>query len=225
VERVDAEALRATGRAERPASGGGRALVSVGRPFPGAELRVVDADGRPVPERTEGEIVLRGPSVMSGYFGDPVATAGAFRSGWLRTGDAGFVADGELFVTGRLKAVLIRGGEKYHAEDLERAAERVEDVRHGCSAAFAVDAAAGEEIVVVVERTPRATVDPVLLARRVSDQVARAEGVTAAAVHVTPPGAVPKTSSGKVQRERCRAMLLARSLETLASHAAAGGVR
>jgi acyl-CoA synthetase (AMP-forming)/AMP-acid ligase II len=188
--------------------------VSVGTALAEAELRVVDPEGKAVPERVEGEIVLRGPSVMSAYYGDPEATERSLRHGWLHTGDMGFLADGELFVTGRSKAVLIRAGEKYHAEDLERAAERVGDVRIGCSAAFAVDAPGGEEVVVVVERSARASVDPIQLARRVADEVRRAEGVSAS-VHVAAPGKVPKTSSGKVQRERCRACLLGGALEIL----------
>lgn len=221
VEVVDAEVLRSTGRAERARTGAGRAVVSVGRAFPGAELRVVDGEGKALPERTEGEIVLHGPSVMSGYYGDPEATERVVREGWLHTGDMGFIADGELFVTGRLKAVLIRAGEKYHAEDLERAAERVPDVRNGCSAAFAVESSGGEEAVLVVERGARATVDPKALARSVADEVRRAEGMAPGVVHVVAPGQVPKTSSGKVQRERCRASLLGGSLEILGSHSSA----
>lgn len=218
VEVVDAEVLRSTGRVERPRGETGRTVVSVGRAFPGSELRVVDADGSPVPERVEGEVVLRGPSVMSGYHSDPEATARSIRDGWLHTGDMGFIAEGELFITGRLKAILIRAGEKYHAEDLERAAEGVDDVRTGCAAAFAVETTAIDEIVLVVERGARATVDPDLLARKVGEEVRRAEGITANAVHVVAPGQVPKTSSGKVQRERCRAMLLGGSLEVLGSY-------
>jgi fatty-acyl-CoA synthase len=218
VEVVDAEVLRATGRVERPRGQGGRAVVSVGRAFSGSELRVLDAAGHPVPEHVEGEIVLRGPSVMSGYYSDPEATAGTIRDGWLHTGDMGFLADGELFVTGRLKAVLIRAGVKYHAEDLERAAERVRDVRTGCSAAFAIDRPAGEDVVIVVERAARATTDPLALGRAVADEVRRAEGIAADAVHVVAPGQVPKTSSGKVQRGPCRASLLAGEIEILGSY-------
>jgi acyl-CoA synthetase (AMP-forming)/AMP-acid ligase II len=221
VEVVDGDVLRSTGRAERARGDAGRTVVSVGRAFPGSELRVVDAEGTPLAERAEGEIVLRGPSVMSGYYGDPEATGRTIRDGWLHTGDMGFVADGELFITGRLKAVLIRAGEKYHAEDLERAAEGVRDVRTGCSAAFAVEASGAEQIVLVVERGARATVDPAQLARAVADEVRRAEGITASVVYVATPGQVPKTSSGKVQRERCRAMLLDGSLEMLGSHSSA----
>ncbi len=218
VEVVDGEILRATGRADPAPPGSGRTVVSVGRALPGAELRIVDAEGNPLPERAEGEIVLRGPSVMAGYYGDPDATERTLRDGWLRTGDTGFTADGELFVTGRLKAVLVRAGEKFHAEDLERAAERVTDVRHGCSAAFAVERSGTEEVVVVVERAARATIDPTELAHRVAGEVLRAEGMTPSVVHVAAPGQVPKTTSGKVQRDRCRAALRERSLDILGSH-------
>jgi acyl-CoA synthetase (AMP-forming)/AMP-acid ligase II len=221
VEVVDGEILRSTGRVERGRPEAGRTVVSVGRALPGSELRVVDAEGRPLPERVEGEIVLRGPSVMGGYYGDREATDRCLRGGWLHTGDLGFVAEGELFVTGRLKAVLIRAGEKYHAEDLERAAERVDDVRHGCSAAFAVSASGGEDVVIVVERAARSTVDPAQLARRVAEEVLRTEGLTASVVHVAGPGEVPKTSSGKIRREQCHARLLEGSLEILGSHSRA----
>jgi len=223
VEVLDGEVLRATGRAERARGGAGRTVVSVGRAFPGSELRVVDGEGKPLPERGEGEVVLRGPSVMSGYYGDPEATGRTIRDGWLHTGDMGFVADGELFVTGRLKAVLIRAGEKYHAEDLERAAERVPDVRTGCSAAFPIENSGAEHVVLVVERGARAKADPSQLARDVADEVRRVEGLAASFVHVAAPGQVPKTSSGKVQRERCRTSLLGGSLEILGSYSSPAG--
>jgi acyl-CoA synthetase (AMP-forming)/AMP-acid ligase II len=222
VEVVDTGVLRSTGRVEPASSDAGRAVASVGPPLPGAELRIVDADGKPLPDRVEGEIVLRGPSMMHGYWADHGASAATIRNGWLHTGDTGFVADGELFVTGRLKAVLIRGGEKYHAEDLERAAERVADVRPGCSAAFLLDASGDEEVVLIVERGARATGDPRQLARSVADEVRRAEGIAARAVHVASPGQVPRTSSGKVQRDRCRASFLAGSLEVLGSFPSSG---
>lgn len=218
VEVVDTGVLRTTGRAERPRGGEGRTVVSVGRPFAGSELRVVDPAGKALPERVEGEIVLRGPSVMSGYFGDAEATEKTLREGWLHTGDMGFVAEGELYVTGRLKSVLIRAGEKFHAEDLERAAERAEEVRTGCSAAFAVEKPGAEDAVVVVERSARAKTDPVLLARRVADEIRRAEGISPSVVHVVAAGHVPKTSSGKVRREECRTRLLGGRLDVLGSH-------
>lgn len=218
VEVLDPEVLRSTGRAEPVRGGRGRSLVSVGRAFPASELRIVDPAGVPVGDRVEGEIVVRGPSVMSGYHADADATSRALRDGWLHTGDMGFLADGELFVTGRLKSVLIRAGEKYHAEDLERAAERVRGVRPGCSAAFARERSPAEEVVVIVERAARETAAPEAIAREVADTVRRAEGIAADVVHVVSPGQVPKTSSGKVQRERCRTVLETGEIEILGSY-------
>jgi acyl-CoA synthetase (AMP-forming)/AMP-acid ligase II len=212
-EDVDAEALRAEGRAE-PAREGrpSRRLVSVGHAFPGSELQIVDPGGTPLPDRREGEITLRGPSVMQGYFREPEATAEALRDGWLWTGDLGYLADGELFITGRRKSVLIRAGRKFHATDLEAAAERVPGIRRGCSAAFSIDGGSREQLVVVVERTRAAAADVAGLERRVGDAVAESEGLRPDRVVVVPPRSIPKTSSGKVQRATCRELLLGGTL-------------
>jgi acyl-CoA synthetase (AMP-forming)/AMP-acid ligase II len=213
-EDVDVASLAAEGRAERAGEGRpSRRVVSVGLPFPGSELRIVDPeDGTPLPERREGEITLRGPGVMQGYFRDPDASAETIRDGWLWTGDLGYLAGGELFITGRRKSVLIRAGRKYHATDLEAAAERVPGVRRGCSAAFCVEGTSREELVVVVERSRSAKDDPAAFARRVGDAIAESEGLRPDRVHVVPARAVPKTSSGKVQRGACRELLLAGTL-------------
>ena len=209
TEDVDAAAL-AAGRAWPAREGApSRRLVSCGSGFSGSEIRIVDPDdGTALPERREGEITLRGPGVMQGYFEDPDATAATLRDGWLWTGDLGYLADGELFVTGRRKSVLIRAGRKYHATDLEAAAERVPGVRRGCSAAFPVEGAAREELVLVVERSRSASAEAAGLAERVATAVAESEGVRPDRVHVAPPRSVPKTSSGKVQRGACRELLL-----------------
>lgn len=216
IDRIDPETLRRDGVAA-PVADDGRALVSVGTAFPGAAVVVVDAvSGGPLPERHEGEIVLRGPSLMSGYFGDPDATATALRDGWLHTGDLGYLAEGELFVTGRLKAVVIRAGEKHHAEDLEAAAERVPGTRRGCSAVFAVDGPAGEELVIVVERSRQALEPAAALARLVVSELQKGAGLRPDRVLVASPGAVPKTTSGKVERRECHNLLERGELELLA---------
>jgi acyl-CoA synthetase (AMP-forming)/AMP-acid ligase II len=212
-DEVDVEALR-DGRAAPAVPGRpSRSVVSVGLPFPESELRIVDPEtGAPLPERREGEITLRGPSLMQGYFQDPEATTEALRDGWLWTGDLGYLAGGELYITGRRKSVLIRAGRKFHASDLEQAAERVEGVRRGCSAAFSVEGPAREELILVVEHTRSAAGDAAGLARRVEQAVAASEGLKPDHVHVMPPRSVPKTSSGKVQRGACRDLLLSGEL-------------
>jgi fatty-acyl-CoA synthase len=127
-------------------------VVSCGIPGPGHEVRVVDALGRSLPERSEGEIVSEGPSVGDGYYGDPAATAEVFREGAIHTGDMGFLADGELYVTGRRKNLIIVRGRNYHPNDLELAATTVDGVRRGGAAAFASPGADGaEEVTLVLE--------------------------------------------------------------------------
>jgi acyl-CoA synthetase (AMP-forming)/AMP-acid ligase II len=213
IEEVDVEALR-DGRADPAVPGRpSRRVVSVGRPLSGSELRIVDAEtGASLAERREGEIILRGPSLMRGYFQDPEATAEVLRDGWLWTGDLGYLAHGELYITGRRKSVLIRAGRKYHAGDLEGAAERVPGVRRGCSAAFSVDGEAREELILVVEHSRSAAADTAGLAQRVELAVAASEGLKPDRVLVVPPRSVPKTSSGKVQRSACRELLLSGEL-------------
>jgi fatty-acyl-CoA synthase len=100
IDRVCAEAMK-RGEAKAPNGRGTIELVSCGRPFPGHQLRIVDESGSPVAERVVGQILLRGPSVTAGYWGHPEVTAEVFRDGWLHTGDLGYLADGELYVSGR----------------------------------------------------------------------------------------------------------------------------
>jgi fatty-acyl-CoA synthase len=117
--------------AEPAASGPSMALVSCGVPLPGHQLDIVDEDGRSVRDREVGEIRLAGPSVMAGYYRDDALTSETIRDGWLHTGDLGYLADGELFVCGRVKDVLIVNGRKYHPQDLEWAVDDLAGVRRG----------------------------------------------------------------------------------------------
>ena len=139
IDDVEREALYRDGQARiaGPSAPSVR-LVSVGRPGWQTDLRIVDDDGRSLPERQVGEIVLRGPSVMKGYFNDGDATARAIREGWLHTGDLGYLAGGRLFITGRRKDLIIKNGRNYYPQDLERAVDRIPGARSGCVAAFSV---------------------------------------------------------------------------------------
>src|SRR5262249_6094380 len=133
VERIEAEAFAATGEARVVGAGAGAGagadsganaltVVSVGVPIQGHRVRIVDADGRELADGRQGEIEAAGPSRMIGYHGEPEATAAAFAGEWLKTGDLGYTRDGELFVTGRKKDVIIRGGRNYYPQDIEAAA-------------------------------------------------------------------------------------------------------
>jgi fatty-acyl-CoA synthase len=188
-----------------------RRLARLGRAVPGLELRVVEpSSGRPRAEREVGEIEIRGSTVTPGYYRNPEATRAAFRDGWLRTGDLGYLADGELVACGRIKDVIVVGGRKVFPEDVERAASRVEGVRAGNVIAFGVEGRRGRERVVVVAEVREAVAERLRTA--VVAAVRGAVGLVPEDVVLVSPGTLPKTSSGKLQRSLCRARYLAEEL-------------
>ncbi|MCS6800066.1 MAG: fatty acyl-AMP ligase [Myxococcota bacterium] len=209
VDRVDAAALRA-GRAV-PAGPDAQAveLVGCGVPFPDHELRIVDEAGRTLPERVVGEIVTRGPSVTSGYFENEEATRESWREGWLHTGDLGYVADGELFVCGRIKDLIIVRGANYHPQDIEWAVSDLEGVRRGNVVAFSTMVDGFESLVVAAEA---ASSDAPELRRRIAQLVQERFGLVPSHVAIVPVGTLPKTSSGKAQRRRTRMLFEERAL-------------
>jgi fatty-acyl-CoA synthase len=203
VDTVDRTVLEHE-RFARPASGpDARRLALLGRTLRGLELRVCDPDtGRPLGDREVGELELRGTSVTPGYYGRPDVTAASFRDGWLRTGDLGYVVDGEVVVCGRIKDVIIVGGRNVYPEEIERAAATVEGVRAGNVIAFGVEGRRGKEGIVVVAEH-RAD-DLPALHDAVIDRVCDAVGIPPLEVVFVDPGTLPKTSSGKLQRAACK---------------------
>jgi fatty-acyl-CoA synthase len=178
-------------------------LAGCGRAFPDHELRIVDEGGRPLPERHVGAIVASGPSVMQGYFEDPEATADALRDGWLHTGDLGYIADGQLFVCGRTKDLIIRQGRKYHPPDLESVISDLPGVRASGVVVFGVSRIEDDdEVVAVVEA--RATVAPGDVIEQVRRRVRETAGLELDRIIVAPPGTIPRTTSGKVRRAETR---------------------
>ncbi len=213
TERVAATALHAEGRAT-PANDPTDTveLTACGRAFQGHEVAVFpseaagdDAASAPLPERAVGEIRVRGPSVTRGYFGEPPRDDAG---GWLRTGDLGYLAGGELFVCGRSKELVIVGGRNYFPQDLEEPAATVPGVRPGHLVAFGACAPAGdrEQVVLVVEATARDAAARDAVARAVARAVTGATGLPVDEVHVVRAGALPKTSSGKLRRAEVRAL-------------------
>mgnify|MGYP002632571138 CR=1 FL=1 len=162
-------------------------LVSVGKALPEFDIEV-----------REGIIWTRGPSLMKGYLGRPDLTATALVDGWLNTGDLGFFHEGELYVTGREKDVLILNGRNHAPHPVEQAADHVQGVRTGCAAAvsFRPEGAASETLVLFVERNKGATVDPSLVAASVLERC----GLRCGQVVIVDPGTLPRTSSGKLRR-------------------------
>ncbi|MCO5170559.1 MAG: AMP-binding protein [Planctomycetes bacterium] len=204
-----------------PAGDADRAtLVGNGRAFPGMEVRIAGAEGEDKGERAVGEVWVRSPSLAAGYFGDRAATEATFveRDGarWLRTGDLGLLDGGDLFICGREKDLMIVRGRNFHPQDLEQEAGRVDGVRTGNAVAFAVERDGQEAAVVVAEVDPRATRAPEDVRREVVEAISAAFQLALAEVLLLPPGSIPKTSSGKLQRGLVKEAYLRGDLATFA---------
>jgi 1-acyl-sn-glycerol-3-phosphate acyltransferase len=154
----------------------------------------------------QGRIEFRGPSATAGYFRNPTATARLFDGGWLDTGDLGYLVDGELYVTGRVKDIIIRGGHNVHPQELEEAVAQLPGVRKGGVAVFpAADRVHGtERIVVVVESLERSAQARAQLVARVNGLALDLIGLPVDEVLLAPPRSILKTSSGKLRRGACR---------------------
>lgn len=202
----------------------GKELVSCGAPLPGVEIRIVDPEsGVPQPADQVGEVWLAGPSRCAGYWNHPRTSREVFEARvegdpdtpWLRTGDLGFLHEGELFHCGRLKDLVILRGQNYYPQDVEAIVQQDPRVRAGCSAAFSVvaDDAAEEALVVVAElRDPAQVPDGAALSR----QVQAALGIVVDTLVWIPARTIAKTSSGKVSRHRVKQAHLAGELRVIA---------
>ncbi len=207
VETVSRRTFGREGRAVPAADEQGMKFVSCGMPLPGHEVRLMDEKGRVVEaDRAVGRLEFRGPSASAGYFRSFPGQPPLVRDGWLDSGDLAYRAEGEIFITGRSKDLIIRGGRNLVPQELEEVAGEVEGIRKGCVAAFGVmDEAAGTEQVVIVAETREPEGEGRELIRsNVMAAIADAAGVPVDVVVLVGPGSVPKTSSGKVSRSGCR---------------------
>jgi fatty-acyl-CoA synthase len=203
VDRIDPEAYQVDGIAEPSDDDTALEYVSCGRPFPRHEIVVVGPDDEELPERRVGEVVFRGPSVAKGYFDDAEKTAETFSELGLHTGDLGYIADGELYVTGRKKDLIILNGRNYDPQSIEWVVQEVDGVRKGNVVAFSVPGERTEELVVVAE--VKGEVDNPALVDAIGAAVRDELMIAPADVALVPRGALPKTSSGKLQRAKTRA--------------------
>ncbi len=198
---IDPSRLAKSGHAVDHPDRGGRRIASVGVPVPGVEVVLRDEAGGDVGERRLGDIWVRGPSVMRDYFDAPAATARVLLDGWLATGDRGFFADGELYVCGRAKDVVIIRGANHAPQEFEECLDRVSGVRHGCAVALGFLPDGGEEqLLILAERAGGSVVAAAALADRIRDAILARTGVRAHTVRVLAPGTLPRTSSGKLRR-------------------------
>ena len=225
VDRVERETFAAQGRAmpASPEDETAISFVSSGAALPRHEVRIVDERGDEVADRTEGFLWFRGPSATSGYYRNPKATEALLPLGpatapdeyaWVNSGDRAYRADGEIYVTGRVKDIIIKGGRNLYPHEVEELAARAEGIRKGCIVAFGLtDEAAGtEKLVVVAETREHDAARRSALASAVTDLVSRGLGLPPDRVELLPPGSIPKTSSGKLRREETKQLYLAGTL-------------
>jgi len=171
-------------------------LTSAGSPLPGCEVTIDSADGI-------GEIIVTSPALATGYLNDPDATRAKFGRSGLRTGDLGFLVDGELYVIGRADDLLDVAGRNVYAKDLEDAMVTVSDVRPGNCAVVDVESSQGVRLVALAERVADHR-DPYVIAQDLSSQMLAAAGIRVGEFMFLPRRTFPKTPSGKTQRFRCR---------------------
>ncbi|MBI3256191.1 MAG: AMP-binding protein [Actinobacteria bacterium] len=208
IETLDLEALVSSQRAVPANEGLTKRVASCGRLGAGVELRILDAAGAVLGEREVGEIVVRSGTMMRGYLGQ--ADSGLTPDGWFATGDVGYLADGELFITGRVKEIIISRGHKYHPEDIERAAAGGLGVTQDRCVAFAKPDGEGE-VVIVIEAVDG--VDPATAPGVIRRSVGAAVGGLVTEVVVVTPDSIPRTPTGKMKRNEARNKLQAGSLD------------
>jgi acyl-CoA synthetase (AMP-forming)/AMP-acid ligase II len=191
--------------------------VSCGRALEGIDLRIVDETGREMPVGSAGELIIRGLPVFDGYFDDAQATREALRDGWLHTGDiASIDRDGYLFLKGRRRVLIKRGGVAIAPREIEDAVDRVADVRRSAAIGIASESGSGtEQVVVVAEvaggdlRVPQATER---LHASISLEVMRSLGWVPSRIILVPPGTVPMTGAGKIRYDELRQMIVENNL-------------
>jgi len=181
-------------------------IPACGQPLPGHEIRVVDEAGYELGERREGRVEFRGPSATRGYFHNEAKTRELLHGDWLDTSDRGYMAGGDIFITGRIKDIIIRAGRHLYPQEIEEAVANVPGVHKGGVAVFGVpDRASGTERVVVLAETRETDqAARAVLQARAHEVVTDVAGTPPDEIVLAPPRTVPKTSSGKIRRSAAR---------------------
>jgi 1-acyl-sn-glycerol-3-phosphate acyltransferase len=208
IDRVARGRLSTDGVAEPAGPDDARPLeiVACGRPLPGHEIRIVDEAGRELGERREGRLEFRGPSATRGYFRNERKTRELFHDGWLDSADRAYMAAGDIYITGRIKDIIIRAGRHLYPQEIEEAVASIPGIRKGGVAVFGVtDRSSGTERVVVLAETretdPSTRADLERRAHEITNDIA---GTPPDQVVLAPPRTVPKTSSGKIRRSTAK---------------------
>jgi acyl carrier protein len=208
IDQVERQSFTGSGKA-MPAEGEDDSIlefVSCGRPLPGHQLRVVDIQGREVPERQEGRLQFKGPSSTCGYFRNQEETRKLFSGDWLETGDLAYFAAGEVYLTSRQKDIIIRGGRNIYPHELEERIGDIAGIRKGCTAAFASMKAEdrSEKLVILTESRQTDAQKLQKLKQQIYAVTTELLGMGADDIVIGRPGTVLKTSSGKIRRSACK---------------------
>ena len=225
VDRVDRETFTREGRAVPTAAEdeGAIAFVSSGKPVPRHEVVIANDEGKEVPDRTEGFLWFRGPSATSGYYRNEEASKQLFAKGparhagehdWVNSGDRAYRADGEIYITGRVKDIIIKGGRNLYPHELEELASRVEGIRKGCVVAFGLAGreSGTEKLVIVAESRETDAARRAAIAAAINEQVSKGLGLPPDRVELLALGSIPKTSSGKLRREETKQLYISGTL-------------
>jgi len=208
IDRIKRESLARSAYAEPagPDETDAIEMVACGHPIENNEVRIVDSAGRELGERQEGVLEFRGPSITKGYFRNEGKTKELFHDGWVKSGDRAYIAAGDIFITGRVKDIIIRAGRNTYPQEIEEAVSAIPGIRKGGVAAFgSPDPENGTERLIVMAETkesaPEARAKLIAAAHEV---VAAIAGSAADDIVLVPPRGVPKTSSGKVRRSSAK---------------------
>ncbi|EIF51343.1 AMP-binding protein [Sulfurovum sp. AR] len=208
IDHIDRTTFTRTGSALNTVQDDSNVLkfVSCGLPLPGHQLRIVDDTGHELPERQEGRLEFRGPSSTSGYYRDVQKTQTLFDGEWLDTGDLAYIADGELYVTGRIKDIIIRAGRNIYPDELEKMVGDIPNIRKGCVAVFASmdPKRQTEKLVILAETRSEDPNEHQRLRNDINTLSIDLTGIPPDEVVFAPPGSVLKTSSGKIRRSASR---------------------
>lgn len=208
VDRVERRALMERGEAWPAEATDESALrfPSCGVALPGYQMRIVDEQGHELPGRRQGRLEFTGPSATRGYFDNPELSQQIRNGEWLYTGDLGYLVDGEIYLTGRIKDMIIRAGRNLYPHELEEAVGDITGVRKGCVAVFgSTDPdTATERLVVMAETRETDAGSQAQLRQRIIEIATDLSGAPPEVVMLVPPQAVLKTSSGKIRRSANR---------------------
>jgi len=208
IDRINRETFITRGKAVpvSNSSQGTLEFVACGQPLPGYQIRIVDAAGRELPEREEGRLEFQGPSATSGYLRNPEATRRLFDGSWLDSGDLAYIAEGDVYLTSRIKDIIIRGGRNIYPYELEEAIGDIPGIRKGCVAVFgSPDPASGtERMIVVAESREGEAATLEALQAQIRGVATDLLGMPPDDVVLATPHTVLKTSSGKIRRAAVR---------------------